>query len=976
MSDLSNLDLYREVLDTLPSALVVIDRNGLIVAANRAWTEFSSAHTDIASSAFAERNYLQLSTELMATAVATDGQTLVQGVQMIFAGGAEESWVYSWHSPQQGRWYQVRVTRMPHTPLLLIIHEDVTESRAVEDVLEDQIEFVRSLLLTSPDCLEVLSLEGKLLWRNGTAQRLLSLSVAEINTQEPGGADWFQSWPPDSQTAVRQALETARAGGRGTVQAYRAAPGGLQRYWDAVLTGIPGPDGLIYRVLVTSRDLTDIQPVKDEWINDPRYARQAFESTQQAWFSLDTEWRFQSLNERAQTILQHSTSELRHQSLWQVFPQLANTEASEHYHVAMRERRSVQFEYFHSPLASWFEIRLYPQSSGLTVYFRDIGVKKVEERAQHDRNTILEMTVQGAALHEILVQVALMVERQYPGYACTILLNQQGNLYTSAAPSLSPEFQRAVDGLEVREGAGVCGTAVFRGELVVVEDTMSAPSCTAFVDVMQANQLLACASLPIIDGLGVVLGALALYARQPGPFPTAVLTELDKARHLAAVAIEHHLLTRRLTYQTKHDALTGLANRVMFEERLQQAIGSSHETGSPVALLFLDVDDFKGVNDSLGHHAGDQVLRGLAERLQACVGPGDTLARMSGDEFTIILPLSTEDAAVQVAQCCLKALERPFLALDREIYLTASIGISVSPLGGQDAETLQRSADLAMYHAKTQKVGWALFETSLNHHAYERFQMAGYLRRAIELNELEVHYQPQVLLADHSIVAVEALLRWNHPVLGRVSPAQFIPVAEETGLIVALGHWVLREVCRQGMRWLQEGRPPIRVAVNVSALQFDRADFVPLVASCLQETRFPANHLELELTERLVMRNVEASVRRMEQLRELGVSISIDDFGTGASSLSYLPRLPINILKIDRSFITELRRDSANYLVVKAILNLAESLDLLAIAEGIETAEELQILRYLGCTLGQGYLFARPEPASEHRWFSVRSQES
>ena len=307
----------------------------------------------------------------------------------------------------------------------------------------------------------------------------------------------------------------------------------------------------------------------------------------------------------------------------------------------------------------------------------------------------------------------------------------------------------------------------------------------------------------------------------------------------------------------------------------------------------------------------------------------------------------------------------PFVIAEREIYLSASIGISLTPEGGRDGETLQRNADLAMYHAKSHKLDLAVYETMMGRRAYDRFQLLSYLRRAAEMNELELLYQTQVQLADRRVIGVEALLRWNHPQLGVMSPLDFIPLAEETGLIISIGEWALKEACRQGMRWRRAGHPPVRIAVNVSPVQFQHAGFAEMVAACLQETGLPSGQLELELTERLVMHDVETSVERMRQLRRLGVSISIDDFGTGFSSLGYLVRLPINLLKIDRSFVSGLSPTSTNFPVVKAILDLAHSLQLGVIAEGIETPAECQALEHLGCALGQGYLFARPRPASQ-----------
>ena len=390
--------------------------------------------------------------------------------------------------------------------------------------------------------------------------------------------------------------------------------------------------------------------------------------------------------------------------------------------------------------------------------------------------------------------------------------------------------------------------------------------------------------------------------------------------------------------QAQTDVLTRLPNRMLFAARLEQAIGAAAQTGTQLALLYLDLDDFKPVNDSLGHPAGDEVLRKVAARLSSCLRKSDVLARLGGDEFAVLLPYGQESDARHLAERIGASFQAPIAVDDHEVYLQASLGISTFPASGQDAETLQRHADIAMYHAKRHNTRFEVFAHDMNARSLERFRLSTALRRALENEELSLHYQPQVRLSDGAVLGMEALLRWHHPELGSISPDVFIPLAEQNGLILAIGTWVLCEACRQAVEWQRRGLPPLRMAVNVSALQFERPEFVEQVERCLKDAGLAAPFLELELTERVVMGESHDALSQMKRLRQLGVSLSLDDFGTGYSSLSYLTRLPLDVLKIDRTFMADLTPQSIHYAVLKAVAGLAVDLKLTTIAEGIETS--------------------------------------
>ena len=451
--------------------------------------------------------------------------------------------------------------------------------------------------------------------------------------------------------------------------------------------------------------------------------------------------------------------------------------------------------------------------------------------------------------------------------------------------------------------------------------------------------------------------------------------QVETFSRLAGMAIHHSQLLDTLSKQARYDSLTGLPNRVLFQDRLEQAIHQAQRTDLNVGVLFLDLDGFKHINDTLGHHVGDKLLVEASNRLRDMLRQADTLARMGGDEFTLLLPALKDPAhAGRVAEKCLTSLREPFHILEHELFVTGSLGISVYPQDAKDPGQLHRNADAAMYQAKARgKNGFAYFTPDLNLRAQERLELEGLLRRALDQGEFQLYYQPQ-FRHDGSLSGCEALLRWFHPRLGPISPARFIPVAEENGFILPIGNWVLREACRQLAAW--EAPPDFLMAVNVSSLQFQREDWIDVVAEILTDTGLAAGRLELELTESLVMDNPQQAATRLAALLKLGVRVAVDDFGTGYSSLSYLQRLPLDTLKIDQSFVRDIFPSDdqpSSGPIVQTIVALARSLNLSLMAEGVETEAQAEYLRALACEGMQGYLFGRPMPAEDFvKFFKAR----
>jgi len=445
-----------------------------------------------------------------------------------------------------------------------------------------------------------------------------------------------------------------------------------------------------------------------------------------------------------------------------------------------------------------------------------------------------------------------------------------------------------------------------------------------------------------------------------------------RGRVTGAVMVFHDVsttraLSLRMSYLAQHDSLTDLPNRALLNDRLTQAIALTQRRRQKLALLFLDVDRFKHINDSLGHDIGDRLLQSVAQRLRGCVRSSDTVSRLGGDEFVILLSevAHAEDAAV-CAEKILLTLSTPHRIDQHNLHLTASIGIVICPDDGKDADALMKHADFAMYHAKDSgRNNYQFFESGMNVRALERQSLESGLRHAIERQELVLHYQPIVDLRTDAISGVEALIRWRHPHRGFVPPAQFVPIAEESGFIVAIGRWVLREACRQARAWQDARRPAIRIAINVSAVELREKDFVSGVRAILIETGLAPQYLELELTETFLMQDSPSTAAVLQALKELGVQLALDDFGTGYSSLLHLKRFPIDTLKIDQGFVRDLTTDADDASIVGGLIRMGKSLHMRVVAEGVETREQLALLKEQRCPEGQGHYFGQAMNAEE-----------
>jgi diguanylate cyclase (GGDEF)-like protein len=509
-------------------------------------------------------------------------------------------------------------------------------------------------------------------------------------------------------------------------------------------------------------------------------------------------------------------------------------------------------------------------------------------------------------------------------------------------------------------GAGLGGRATRERMLVVADAVTGAGSLGDWVDFPVAVPTAAMAA-PVYERSHVV-GSLGVASTEPGRLFGArdqqVLISL--AEH-ASLALNHARAVEEDVHEALHDSLTGLPNRSLFLDRMRHALDRAERESEPVAVLFCDLDGFKTVNDSLGHRTGDRLLVMVAERLSECLRPGDTIARLGGDEFAVLLEELREPGdAARAAQRLLDALEAPFELRNREFYVSVSIGIAA---GKDDAETLLRDADLAMYRAKSRGKGrYAVFEPGMHTAIVERLELEVDLKRALEREELVVVYQPIFSLVSGSVTGVEALVRWHHPTRGIVMPESFVPLAEESGLIGELGRWVLRKACHQGALWRAKypGHPGLGIGVNVSAAQLREPGLVREVSDALAESQLDATGLTLEITETALMESFDGAIEEVDALKALGVDLAIDDFGTGYSSLRYLRRLPLDVMKIEKSFVGGIGWPGEEPDLLRAIIDLANIFGLRVVSEGIERPEQRERLLELGCELGQGHLLGEP----------------
>lgn len=689
-----------------------------------------------------------------------------------------------------------------------------------------------------------------------------------------------------------------------------------------VITTIRSPRNEIIGYLGIARDITASKKAQAGW----RLAQFCIDHASIGIYRIDENGRIQEANQQAYESLGYSRQEMHSLSVFDIDPTLTAERWAQHKKTLLSQRAGT-FETIHRRKdGTTYPVEVtvnYLDYDGTTVSYS--FARDITERKRHENE---------------LRKLSQAVE-QSP--AAVVLTNPQGQIEYA-----NPKFSQ-ITGYSLEEVLGKNSRFLKSGE------TSSEDYSNLWETITSGREWHGEFHNRRKDG--------TLFWEQASISP--VRNNTGEISHFLAIKediTERKRYEEQLQHLATHDDLTGLANRALMQDRLEQSILFAKRSGRLVAILLLDLDRFKIINDSLGHSFGDSLLKIIADRLRESVRGADTVARLGGDEFVILLAeVASEEDVGKVAKKILDNITTPFQIEDREITITASLGISIYPQDGEDEETLIRNADIAMYRAKEEGNSFRLYAPEMNLVVHEVMEMETDLRRAIERNELLLHYQPKICIQTGKITGAEALLRWEHPVRGMIMPGIFIPLAEETGLIQSIGEWVLQNICLQIKGWQAQGLPVVPIAANLSARQFRQDDLGTTVQAILQETGLP-HLLELELTESMIMRDPQSAAATMQQLNMLGVSLALDDFGTGYSSLNYLRRFPVDCLKIDRSFISDVADDASAAAVATSIVAIAHSLGLQAVAEGVETKEQLAFLYECGCDSYQGYLFSAPLP--------------
>ena len=655
-----------------------------------------------------------------------------------------------------------------------------------------------------------------------------------------------------------------------------------------------------------------------------------------------------------------------------VLPELERMFGGEPHEVsALISKRNGQRLWVHVSSAPVFDAR--GQVDNTVIVLTDITRFKLHEVLQ---DKVVGALLKEESLENVLALMCQEIERIAPEVIVSILsVDSNGILHPLASPGLPVEYSRAIEGLSIGPIAGSCGTAAYRGKPVLVTDINHDPLWADYKALAEKAGLRACWSIPVRNSCGRVAATFALYFRECRGPDTLHAHLVTAGTHLCMLALEREEARQAIRRMAYYDGLTGLPNRNLLLAKAQRTIAEVAREQAELAVLFVDLDRFKQVNDALGHAAGDELLQVMAQRLSSVLRESDIVGRLSGDEFVLVLPRRNATQVTRFLERLKRVLSFPAPIAGTSVVLSASIGISLFPGDGQDMESLLQCADIAMYQAKRAERGsFSFFLEEMNRIAQSRLILETALRMALAGEGLELEYQPQINLHSGTLVGVEALARWDHPTLGIISPERFIPLAEECGLINELSQWVLQTACGQLAQWREQGLTVPSLSINLSPINFHNLNLAAQITQQLQRYELQAADLCVEVTEGVLLSNSPGTEQTLKELHALGVRLAIDDFGTGYSSLGYLRHLPISELKLDKSFVDDLECDASCRALSESVIGIGRGLSLLVVAEGIEHAAQRDILKAQGYEVGQGYFFSVPLPAGAFRQWLLACQ--
>lgn len=919
----------RSTLNSLSAQIAIVDESGTILAVNKTWRDFAESNGGTGQKVAEGANYLQVCDS--STGAWSEGVAVfAEGLRSVLSGQREEfAFEYPCHSPTERRWFVARVTRFSAGGLAraVVAHEDITEGKQAEEVRL----LLASIVECSNDVIFSKTLDGAITSWNASARKLYGYSEDEIL-----GRHVSLLVPPDHTDEIPEILEKVRRGE--TVdyhETVRITKDGRKLDVSITVSPIKDSEGRIAGASVIGRDITERKRAEERIY----FQAHLLGAVGQAVIATDLQGRITYWNQAAEKLYGWPADEVMGRFIIEVTPSEELKDRAEEIMSELRAGKSWSGEF----LLQRRDGTLFPalvtdtpvqderrKLVGIIGVSTDITERKRDEEALRESE----------ARHFAVVNLA---------FDAIVTMTSDGNIEA---------FNEEAENVFGYETAEVVGQPV----TVLMPERFREKHRAGLSHYLKggASRFIGQRRIELTgqrkDGVEFPLELSLAEVRGGGnPLFTAILRDITERKRAE----------ERLRYQAFHDSLTNLANRQLFVDRLERALARAERLESIVAVLFMDLDNFKNVNDSLGHEVGDQLLVAIAERFKSCLRPEDMLARFGGDELVILLEdVESPTDAGRVAERIIEELRKPFYLNGHEIFTSASIGISVRDSADVSVNEMLRNADTAMYHAKRKDSGSsAMFEPAMHIRILRRLKLEQDLRQAVARGQFKLHYQPLVDIKSGGIIGTEALVRWEHPERGLLSPNEFIPVAEETGLIVPLGKWVLAEACRQACAWRSEFATPLKMNVNLSVRQFQHPDLVEDVAEVLRRTALEPACLSLEITESMAMVEPERTAAMLRELRELGLRLAIDDFGTGHSSLAYLIRqFRMDILKIDRSFIGEVANDPEYKTITSGIVGMARSLNLEVIAEGIETAEQYELLQSMGCDTGQGYFFSRPLP--------------